>query len=320
MPPHECRFLVIAQLSLALAVVNGQTPTAAPGCSDFAEVNQRENFEGSFGGWFQDESDDVDWSRVSGGTPSEGTGPTSAYQGQYYVYVEATSPNYPSKRAILNSPCFDLVNAATAEFSFAYHMYSSVATEFGTMALEASTDEGLTWTSVWKESGSQVDSWHISTVDLLPYTGVVLRLRFNTVAGSSYTSDAAIDSVRLSVDGSGVPLTVVPSAAPPTVAPPTPAPEPWRGSYDESFESSFGAWFQEPDDEADWSRTSGETSTPNTGPKRAYDGLFYAYVEGSNTYVARAILNSPSFDLRNATPCFRSHTTCMEPQFWSVGA
>jgi photosystem II stability/assembly factor-like uncharacterized protein len=69
--------------------------------------------------------------------------------------------------------------------------------------------------------------------------------------------------------------------------------------YEESFESSFGNWVQNGEDDIDWTRQSGGTASSGTGPSAAEDGTFYAYVEVSdpNFPDKDAILESPCFDL-----------------------
>ena len=88
--------------------------------------------------WFQSTSDDFNWTINSGGTGSSNTGPSSAYEGNYYFYIEASSPNYSYKTATIESPCFDLSNENQAFFNFNYHMYG--ASNMGSLALEVTTD------------------------------------------------------------------------------------------------------------------------------------------------------------------------------------
>jgi hypothetical protein len=148
-------------------------------------------------GWTQGSGDDFDWTRRSGGTPSSGTGPSAASQGTWYAYMEVSSPNYPSKRAILNSPCFDLSGVTNPEMTFDYHMLASP----GTLNLEASTD-GTNWTSIWNASGDQGSAWQSATVSLNAYTSETeLRLRFNGVSGSTWQGDICVDAIG--IDGSG---------------------------------------------------------------------------------------------------------------------
>lgn len=158
-----------------------------------------ESFENTLGAWTQSSADDMDWTIDANGTPSSNTGPSSAADGTYYIYVEASSPNYPSKRAILNSPCFDLNGVSGATFSFMYHMYG--ASDMGTIDLEVSEDEGATWTSIWSQSGNQGNSWLSANVSLNAYTGKGVQLRFNRFVGSTWQADIAIDDVSLTASG-----------------------------------------------------------------------------------------------------------------------
>ncbi|MFC0603350.1 immunoglobulin-like domain-containing protein [Winogradskyella pulchriflava] len=159
-----------------------------------------ESFENTFGAWSQSTSDDFNWATRSGTTPSSNTGPSSADSGSYYIYMESSSPNYSTKRAILNSPCYDLGSATNATFEFKYHMYG--ATSMGSLALEISDNNGSSWTSIWSRSGNQGNSWQTASVDLASYVGSSVQLRFNGVTGTTWQGDMAVDAVNL-VAGSG---------------------------------------------------------------------------------------------------------------------
>ncbi len=176
--------------------------TTGPGCVDGLLLPYVESFESGIGAWTQDATDDLDWLQNSGGTPSRNTGPSSADDGVSYLFVEASGngTGFPQKRATLNSPCFDLNDAGSAVFSFRYHMFGG--TDFGSLALEATNDEGVTWTSIWSRTGNQGNSWQTATVDLADYIGSGLQLRFVRVTGSTWQADAAIDKIELST-GSG---------------------------------------------------------------------------------------------------------------------
>ncbi len=157
-----------------------------------------ESFENTLGDWTQSTNDDQNWTIDASGTPSANTGPSSAIEGSYYIYVEASGNNtgYPNKRSIINSPCFDLSGLSEATFSFNYHMYG--ATDMGTIDLEASIDDGVTWSSIWNQSGNQGNSWFSVDVDLTAYTGSSVQLRFNRFVGSTWQADIAIDNIKLS--------------------------------------------------------------------------------------------------------------------------
>jgi Zn-dependent metalloprotease/chitodextrinase len=177
------------------ATTSFTTLTASSSCTNtVSSFPYSESFETGLGLWLQDATDDIDWTRDSGGTPSSSTGPSSASDGTYYMYVEASSPNYPSKIAIFNSPCYNLTSENSATFSFDYHMYGS---NMGTLDLQAKTTSG-TWSSVWTKTGDQGSTWLTASVDLSSYLGQTVMLRFVGTTGSSYRSDMTIDNINLS--------------------------------------------------------------------------------------------------------------------------
>lgn len=188
--------------SSASNTVNITTLPSTGGSSCTGEISAfpyTEGFENTLGAWKQATGDDFNWTVDANGTPSRNTGPSSAVEGTYYVYMESSTPNYSTKRAILNSPCFDLTAQTAANFSFQYHMYG--ASTMGSLALEASNDNGVTWTSVWSKSGNQGNSWQSATVDLSAYLGSTVQLRFNGVTGTTWQGDMAIDDVNLGEGG-----------------------------------------------------------------------------------------------------------------------
>ncbi len=173
------------------------------GCtSGISSFPYNEGFENTLGNWTQSTSDDIDWTINSSGTPSQNTGPSSATQGTYYLYVEASvnGTGYPNKQAILNSPCFDLSNESFAMISFGYHMYGN--TDMGSFILEISTDDGTTWSNIWSQTGNQGNSWKTANVDLSSYIGSSIQLRFNRTTGATWQADIAIDNVVLTNDAS----------------------------------------------------------------------------------------------------------------------
>jgi len=177
--------------------VNVNEPSS--GCSGGISVYPyTEGFENTLGAWTQSSADDINWTVDANGTPSSNTGPGSASQGSYYIYVEASGngTGYPNKRAIITSPCFDLSGMTSPTFDFDYHMYG--ASDMGTIALEASTDDGGSWISIWNQSGNKGNQWNSTSVDLSPYAGGTVQLRFNRFVGSTWQADIAIDNINLS--------------------------------------------------------------------------------------------------------------------------
>ena len=158
-----------------------------------------EGFEIDNGGWTQDGGDNFDWTRDSAGTPSSNTGPSTGNGSTWYMYTESSSPNYPSRTANLESPCFDLTSASSAQFSFYYHMYGAA---MGTLNVDLSTDNGSTYpTNLWSISGQQQGSngaaYILVNIDLTPHVGQTIKIRFATTTGSNYTGDMAIDDIGL---------------------------------------------------------------------------------------------------------------------------
>ncbi|MFD1163279.1 choice-of-anchor D domain-containing protein [Hwangdonia seohaensis] len=160
-----------------------------------------ENFESSIGAWTQDTGDIFNWTRDSGGTPSSNTGPSAGNGDTWYMYIETSSPRSSGDTANFESPCFDLTSSSSANFSFWYHMYGS---NIGSLHVELSTDNGSTYpTSLWSLSGNQGNTWTQVSLDLTPYVGSTVKVRFRGVRGSSWAGDIAIDNVGMTtVSGS----------------------------------------------------------------------------------------------------------------------
>lgn len=162
-----------------------------------------EGFE-SGDGWTQASGDDGDWHRDANGTPSNNTGPSSATEGSWYLFLEASTNGSAGQignnaTAILESPCFDLSAETAATFSFANHMYGN---NVGSLAVEASTD-GTTWTGLWSNSGNQGNQWNAIDVDLTSYAGGTVKLRLVGTTGNGWSSDIAIDDLSVTTGGGG---------------------------------------------------------------------------------------------------------------------
>jgi hypothetical protein len=179
--------------------VTTQQNTALSCSSTISTFPYNENFESNLGAWTQGSGDDLNWTRDASGTPSGSTGPSNATQGTFYMYVEASSPNYPSKVTYLDGPCFDLSGADVADFTFDYHMYGS---NMGSLVLQAQTTAG-NWTNLWSRSGDQGNAWDAAAVDMSAYIGQTVKVRFVGTTGNGFRSDMAIDNVSLSTSAGG---------------------------------------------------------------------------------------------------------------------
>ncbi|MGB3464660.1 MAG: Ig-like domain-containing protein, partial [Cyclobacteriaceae bacterium] len=152
-----------------------------------------ETFEGDLS-WKNTNGDDLNWTVISGKTPSNGTGPSAAVQGLNYIYVEASSPNYPSKNAYLESGCFDLSPVSSPLISFSYHMFGNA---MGSLSLQVKQNESI-WITIWSQAANQGSSWKNASVDLSDYSASDnLKFRFEATTGSGWQSDICLDDIQV---------------------------------------------------------------------------------------------------------------------------
>ncbi|MEM1121743.1 MAG: 3-coathanger stack domain-containing protein, partial [Bacteroidota bacterium] len=188
----------------------GTAPTA-PYCEDveehtvnFSRVNQK--------GWQSFTQNTYRWLPDSGGTPSSGTGPTSASSGTNYFYTEASGAS-TGDTILLYAPTIDISQLSSPILTFDYHMYGGA---MGTLRVDAF--DGSQWqNNIWSISGQQQSSgneaWRTASITLPTFSNKnTIRLRFFARRGNSYTSDIAIDDIC-----------VVESPPPPCVALQTPS-------------------------------------------------------------------------------------------------
>ena len=139
--------------------------------------------------------DDIDWRVDANGTGSTGTGPAADHTSGTgnYIYLEASGTcNY--KEAVLISPCIDLANASAPQLSFWYHMNGTNVGE-----LHVDIYDGSQWLNdLFSLSGSQGNNWMQGTINLQPYTGNVVNVRFRGVTGNGWSSDIALDDIQIS--------------------------------------------------------------------------------------------------------------------------
>jgi hypothetical protein len=278
-------FLLYTLSSKGQFIYDGSNARVLSCASTISSYPYTESFESGTGAWTQETTDDHNWTRNSGSTPTANTGPTAASAGSWYMFVESSAPYSPSQRAAFISPCFNLSAVSNPYISFNYHMYGATT---GSLELQASTD-GITWTALWSASGDKGNTWFTKVISLNAYSAGTVQLKMVGVTGSGATSDMAIDDI---IVGAGVDCASGISAFP----------------YTESFESGIGAWSQSSSDNYDWTRRSGTTPTSSTGPPGASAGTWYYYTEAngpSNGH--QAFFMSPCFNLtnrRNATFSF----------------
>ncbi len=154
----------------------------------------KSDFETDLGQWSNVSTDQFDWTRYSGSTPSSSTGPSSGANSTYYAYIETSSgPAYQTgNTAILLSPELPESNV---ELRFNYHMYGS---NIGSLAVDALVN-GVWTDAIWTLSGQQQSSYSAvygyAQIDLSSYHASRLRLRATSVGG--FMGDIALDNIEI---------------------------------------------------------------------------------------------------------------------------
>lgn len=177
---------------IALAAILFISASLSAVVSDFPYL---ESFETGFGVWVQDPTNQLDWTRISGPTPSSGTGPLGAYDGSWYIYTEASGFN-PSNRGIVMAE-FDFSTLSNPGMTFYYHMYGNSMGELYVDAFDG-IFYAIPWSMAGQQQTSETDPWRKAEVDLSLFAGSSnVTIRFRGITGSSFTSDMCVDKVKV---------------------------------------------------------------------------------------------------------------------------
>ncbi|XP_076084855.1 MAM and LDL-receptor class A domain-containing protein 1-like isoform X1 [Mytilus galloprovincialis] len=133
--------------------------------------------------------DDFDWTPNSGGTLSSATGPSNAYGGAMYKYIEVSSPvrnNYVARLMSSSS-----INAGDHCLTFAYHMFGA-----DTMGdLKISTGVSAPENELFKQSGNHGDQWNKGMVEFT--SGAQMKLFIEANRAITFRGDIAVDDIEL---------------------------------------------------------------------------------------------------------------------------
>lgn len=158
-------------------------------------------------GWINEtnlDQDDIDFRVSEGPTASANTGPdtdhTLGTATGNYIYLEASVCF--NKASTLMSPCFDLSTALSPQMTFWYHMYGS---NMGELHVDVYTQGGWVNDVIPAISGDQGNNWLQAVVNLSPWSGDVINIRFRAVTGPDFDSDIALDDINI-VDASSPPV------------------------------------------------------------------------------------------------------------------
>lgn len=168
----------------------------------------------NFDGWkaINVDGNNYNWFTRSGVTPSSSaggvdsiTGPSGDNSGApngRYIYAEASYSNSGDIAEFI-SPCI-LINAPNAELSFAYHMFSSNASQMGDLHVDIDSGTGFIEDVIPMFSGvqqnAQGDPYLIAVVDLSAFANETIRIKFRAVRGSGWRGDIAIDDIQITGD------------------------------------------------------------------------------------------------------------------------
>jgi len=154
-----------------------------------------ESFEiGNASDFRQITDDDFEWTRWSGVTGTPNTGPSSAYDGSFYMYTDP-GVNSLNSKAELITPCFDFFQGGDSLYlEFYYHMYGSGT---GSLDLDISLDDGQSWTNIWSKNGDQGDLWIKDSLNLASYSNTQIIFKFEVNTTGNILGDIAIDAFKL---------------------------------------------------------------------------------------------------------------------------
>lgn len=141
-------------------------------------------------------ADDIDWRLYNQPTRTNQTGPTVDNTLENpgfgrYIYLES-SGECENQEAILLSPCVDLRSSNIPFLDFHYHMYGNT---MGSLRVDILSN-GVWIENVWSMSGNQGNIWNNQLIDLSPYKGGIIQVRFVGTTGNGFRSDIALDDIN----------------------------------------------------------------------------------------------------------------------------
>lgn len=149
--------------------------------------------------WYNDlnpAQDDMDWRIRSGATPSPESGPngdtTSASANGKYAFVQ--SGNCEDFVAKLNLGC---INLDTAQNPYLTYFYSMNGNNMGEHRVEIFGNGKWNFNTVNRKVGYQGSAWKQHRIDLTPYKGQKIMLRWTAKVKGELGSDIAIDRISI---------------------------------------------------------------------------------------------------------------------------
>lgn len=187
---------LIPQPSNGLWSVNPNNNQVNSSClNPIINFPHQESWENGLNSWTHDIMNDFNFTINQYGTPTNNTGPSSAFDGINYIYTEASNPNHPSKRAGIISPCINTSAYSNPALNFWYHMFGNGQ---GSLAVDVSTNNGATWNwDYWVIYGNQGNQWLEASINLSAFNSPELKIRIRVTTGNTAKSDVAIDKLSI---------------------------------------------------------------------------------------------------------------------------
>ncbi len=150
--------------------------------------------------WQNVPGDDYEWKVYTGpGLTFPTAGPPAAPggSGNYLYFRNACSPTGAfGKTAILRTLCIDVEASPTQSCHFSFDLYMNTTSgQMSTLALQASTDGGQTWSTVHTWSGNRGKQWRREYVNLGAYDGQIALFQFVATGTFGAFGDIAMDNL-----------------------------------------------------------------------------------------------------------------------------
>ncbi len=253
----------------------------------------------------------------SGGTANWEQNNSVGYGGGKSMWRNLCSSNISSNALYFNTPRVNLVGylSAFVEFKLAYQAWST--SNYATLALEASTNCGATYTEVWSKSGAALatvtpwysttcftptstSQWRTELIDVSTYVGnpsVQFRLKLTDI----FSNHIYIDDFKI--------LTVsTPPNAPTSLTATAPLFNQVNLSWTDNATDEWGYRVERSLDGVTWTQLGGDLP-PNTtnytdntvAPVTTYYYRVYAYIASLKSYSNVANVTTPSVVLNAPT-------------------
>ncbi|VDI79452.1 Hypothetical predicted protein [Mytilus galloprovincialis] len=141
------------------------------------------------------DNDDFDWKLGQLNTPTLKTGPTDAYSGNQYAYIEVNKKK-SGEVAVLST---DGTVLAASEYclQFYYHMYGA---HIGNLVVYIKENGSETWEIVFTKDGDQGNRWNHACLNLSYQNEITIEIEASKGGQTRKKNkgDIAIDEIQLS--------------------------------------------------------------------------------------------------------------------------